>query len=67
MTDVNDSLDLTLGVTEIGTFIGTLLYGMILLQCYIYVMSCREDRIWLKVFVFFVLCVSRVSSVLVSH
>jgi hypothetical protein len=57
MADLLVSLDLSLGVIEIGTLFGTLLYGMTLVQCYMYATSCREDRLWLRVFVLFILYV----------
>jgi hypothetical protein len=48
---VHLELGLTLGVIEIGVLMSTLLYGMTLVQTYIYAMSSSQDRIWMKLFV----------------
>jgi hypothetical protein len=37
------SMDLTLGVTEVGVLVATMLYGMALLQAYTYAMNCSSD------------------------
>lgn len=41
-------LTLTLGVVEIGVLLSSLLYGMSLVQTYIYATNCKSDSIWLK-------------------
>jgi hypothetical protein len=42
------SMDLTLGVTEIGVLVATMLYGMALLQAYTYAMNCSSDSLFRK-------------------
>jgi hypothetical protein len=45
------TLDLTLGAANIGTLVATLLFGMFLIQLYIYALSCTSDRPWLKLLI----------------
>jgi hypothetical protein len=45
------SLDLTLGAIEMGTMMSMMLYGMITVQMYMYAMTCKADRPWLKALV----------------
>jgi hypothetical protein len=45
------SLDLSLGAIELGCLIAALLYGMFLVQLYMYALSCAKDRRWLKLLV----------------
>jgi hypothetical protein len=56
------SIALSLGIMEIGVLIGTLLYGMSLLQTYIYVTSGRTGQVWLKLMVAAVWCVHAANS-----
>jgi hypothetical protein len=51
-------LGLSLGAIEIGALVSTLLYGMALVQTYIYATSSPHDRVYLKLFVGLVLYVS---------
>jgi hypothetical protein len=44
-------LDFTMGAIEIGVLVSTLLYGMTVVQSYIYFASNAPDRLWLKSFV----------------
>lgn len=49
-------LDLSLGAIEISTLLSSVIYGMSLVQTYIYAASCQEDRLWLKLVVAGVWC-----------
>jgi hypothetical protein len=61
-------LDFTMGAIEIGVLVSTLLYGMTVVQSYIYFASNAPDRLWLKSFVALVRWVHIVERVMLpSH
>jgi hypothetical protein len=44
-------LDLSLGAVEMGVLLTSALYGISVVQTYIYATSCRGDKMWVKALV----------------
>ncbi|EIW56553.1 uncharacterized protein TRAVEDRAFT_49376 [Trametes versicolor FP-101664 SS1] len=61
------SLDNTLGVWLIGTFLGTLLQGLVVFQTYRYFCLYPKDPLYLKLWVFAVLILEMLNSALTMH
>jgi hypothetical protein len=51
-------ITLTIGNIEIGILMATLLYGILVVQVYLYAGSRQTDQTWLKLAVAVVLCVA---------
>lgn len=44
-------LDLSLGAIEVAVLLASVLYGLVLIQTYVYALSCKSDRPALKLVV----------------
>lgn len=48
---MDHGLDLSLGAIEVAVLLASVFYGLVLIQTYIYTLSCKNDRPVLKVVV----------------